>query len=74
MATPVVSSPHILNVGTSWYDLRKVVSWTDAPSPTSAGPATSVSVTFQGMDPSVRILMDKDAFLTAKVASLAAGG
>jgi len=72
MALPVVSSVHIIYVGESAFDLRKVVAWAPKHNPT--GEATEVSVTFQGMDPSARIAFNAASFIAAKTASLAAGG
>ncbi len=58
-------SDHILVVGSSAYDLRKVIFWADQN-------ATKVTVQFEGFETSVEL--DRTAFETKKTASLAAGG
>lgn len=62
---PNNTSPHILVIGSTAYDLRKVVFWSDKG-------ANEVRVYFEGVMQAVEI--PKTDFETAKLASLSAGG
>jgi len=63
-----VSNVHVLYVGTTAYDLRKVVTWFPHNSD-----VTKVLVRFQGMA-NTPVTLDKTTFEAAKQASVTAGG
>jgi hypothetical protein len=63
-----VTSPHVLYVGTTAYDLRKAVTWFPKPSV-----AAVLLVRFQGMA-NIPVEFDQTTFENAKQASISAGG